>query len=351
MGRGKTLLFAIVSIAVLILAFRGIVGIVVHIGVVSSPFADDSKFTSISNNKIRMGLDADLDDHTGLYDGSGSSNSVETVIDVPELPLSAAPVPETYTSDHAVLRMALSDISHGNLVLINHDHRFDIPTDQELVRIFDYKTPSFRLDVISHLLAPPAIIPLNDMMDAFFAETGRDTVAVISAFRGTSRQQFVLNEHIAIMGSSEAHRWVARPGHSEHHAGLAVDLGFYSGGRLRTFTGTAEYAWFQDNSYNYGYILRFPDSRVDITGTYFEPWHYRYVGLPHSYIIYQNNWVLEEYIEFIALHSQDEPFFAEFDGVTYEIFFTSEFEIIIPLDCEFDISGNNIDGFIVTLTR
>jgi len=333
---------------VLVLALRGVASVFVHFDPALAPHKGNTKYSSIYNHKDRsLGEPVFNDEHIagGIVDTPG-----DIVIDSSELPLSSAPGSGFNTSDN-VVRMTISDLSHGNLILVNHDYRFDIPVDQDLVRIYDHKTPSFRLDVNTHLLAPHVIMPLNDMMDSFYAQTGHNTVAVISAFRGLSRQQYVLNEHIAIMGSAEAHRWVALPGHSEHHTGLAFDLGFYSGGRLRTFTGTGVYAWFRDNSYNYGFILRFPESGVNITGTYYEPWHYRYVGLPHSYLIFQNDWVLEDYIGYIAEYSQDEPLVTEYNGVVYEIFFTSDFEIFIPLNCEFDISGNNTDGFIVTMWR
>jgi len=253
--------------------------------------------------------------------------------------------------DRVLIRMEPADIHKGNLLLINHDHRYELPDLSGFVLVADSKTPSYRTTSGDLILSESVIGPLNAMMDAYFSETGLDTVAVISAFRDFDRQQEILNEYISLVGRIEAHRWAALPGHSEHHAGLAVDLGFYNGGTLRTFLGTGVYAWFSRNSFDYGFILRFPREKTDVTDTAYEPWHYRYVGLPHSYFMHENDWCLEEYIEHMWERSSEDPYIGQYDGVSYEIYFTPDFDIFIPFDCEFDISGNNIDGFIVTINH
>ena len=257
------------------------------------------------------------------------------------------PAPE----NHFMIRMSPLDIQRGNLLLINHEHSTNLPDERSFVRIANEKTLSYRVTVDDLLLAEAAIAPLNDMMDSFFAETGRNTVAVISAYRDFARQEEILREYIALVGSVEALRWAARPGHSEHHTGLAVDLGMYSNGVLRTFLGTGVYSWFERNSHEYGFILRYPAEKSEITKTAYEPWHYRYIGLPHAQIVHSNGWCLEEYIEILMSHTRSEPFVEVYDDGEYEIYYTADMEIFIPYDSEFDISGNNIDGFIVTIKR
>jgi len=247
--------------------------------------------------------------------------------------------------------MQAADIISGALLLINNNYRYELPDLSGFISIGENKTPSYRVTGEDLLLSASVIGPLNAMMDAYFLETGLDTVAVISAFRNFERQQEILNEYISLVGSREAHRWAALPGHSEHHAGLAVDLGYYSGGALRTFQGTGVNAWFSGNSHHYGFILRFPRDKTHITETAYEPWHFRYVGLPHSYFVHENNWCLEEYIELLAEYTREKPFTGMYDGVSYEVYTSRDFDIIIPFDCEFDISGNNSDGFIVTIKR
>ena len=61
------------------------------------------------------------------------------------------------------------------------------------------------------------------------------------------------------------------------------------------FEETEEYAWLVENSWRYGFILRFPEGKEEITGYQFEPWHYRYVGPAAARVCYENGWTLEEY--------------------------------------------------------
>ena len=87
-----------------------------------------------------------------------------------------------------------------------------------------------------------------------------------------------------------------RPGTSEHQTGLAVDMDTM--GTFSTdFAYTAEYAWLQENAWKFGFILRFPADKTDITTIQFEPWHYRYVGRYHAQKIHASGLCLEEYVE------------------------------------------------------
>ena len=291
---------------------------------------------------------------------SGSSEAAADIgpvagpdIETPIGPVDEAPpepLPETPDSNGFVtVRMDASDVFQGSLILINHEHSHEIPDEHGFVAISELKTPSYRVTRDSMLLSPSVIGPLNDMMDAFYAETGSNSVTVISAFRDYEKQQEALNDYIRLVGYNEALRWAASPGHSEHQAGLAVDFGVYSGGALRTFLGTGTNAWIPRNAYKYGFILRYPDSKADITGTAHEPWHFRYVGVPHAFVIYESGLCFEEYIEFLSGYTRDEPFHIFYESLEYEVYFTEDLNILVPFDCEFDISGNNINGFIVTI--
>jgi len=87
----------------------------------------------------------------------------------------------------------------------------------------------------------------------------------------------------------------SRPGTSEHQTGLAVDMDTM-GSFSTDFAYTPEYAWLQENAWKFGFILRFPEDKVDITTIQFEPWHYRYVGRYHAQKIHASGLCLEEYI-------------------------------------------------------
>ena len=91
---------------------------------------------------------------------------------------------------------------------------------------------------------------------------------------------------------------VKRPGYSEHNCGLAIDLGGSGDFSLETtFENTEAFAWLIDNCADYGFILRFPKGKEDVTGVIYEPWHYRYVGTEAAKYIMENDLCLEEYLE------------------------------------------------------
>jgi D-alanyl-D-alanine carboxypeptidase len=114
------------------------------------------------------------------------------------------------------------------------------------------------------------------------------------------------------------------------------------------FTGTGEYSWVIDNCYNYGFIVRYPVEKSTITGLD-DPSYLRYVGQPHSLIIKQNSFCLEEYIDFLRNYSYDNPL--EYDN--YKIYYVKSTgentEVKVPKNSTYYISGNNVDGFIITV--
>lgn len=93
----------------------------------------------------------------------------------------------------------------------------------------------------------------------------------------------------------EAAKVVAIPGTSEHHLGLAVDIISVE----ESFENTKEFRWLQENAADYGFIMRYPKDKQDITKIIYEPWHYRYVGVEHAKAINELGFCLEEYIEYL----------------------------------------------------
>lgn len=242
-----------------------------------------------------------------------------------------------------------TDIARGSLILVNYDNNYIIPDERVLSCLAELKTSSYRISDNDLLLSGLMIGPLNNMMDAFYNETGCDTVTIISAYRDYERQDEIYNEYTYLVGQNDANKWAAFPGHSEHHTGLAVDFGIIRSGVLRTFLGNDIYEWFFLNCYEYGFINRYPEDKNEITKTVYEPWHFRYVGLPHAFFIHQNGFCFEEYIEYVKCFTRDNPYRATYNDDTYEIYYTKDYEIPVPVGCKVDISGNNEDGFIVTI--
>ena len=104
------------------------------------------------------------------------------------------------------------------------------------------------------------------------------------------------------MAYKDALKTIQRPGHSEHHTGLCVDLVEKRGLNREldeTFEETEAFAWLSQNAHKYGFILRYPKDKTDITKYSYEPWHYRYVGVEHAKRINQLDMCLEEYIDYL----------------------------------------------------
>ena len=115
------------------------------------------------------------------------------------------------------------------------------------------------------------------------------------AYRDYKYQEGVYNGYKKNNGESYADSISARPGYSEHQTGLALDVGVDNKYASDKFQYSKEYKWMKENSYKYGFILRYPEGKEDITGYKFEAWHYRYVGEEIAKVIYENDLTLEEY--------------------------------------------------------
>ncbi len=120
------------------------------------------------------------------------------------------------------------------------------------------------------------------------------SLITISSYRTYSFQEALYNGYVNKNNKAYADSVSARPGHSEHELGLALDIVTYTNG-FSNFETTEEYAWLKDNAHKYGFIIRYPEGKETITGYSFEPWHYRYVGIDAATYIYENNITFDEY--------------------------------------------------------
>ena len=123
------------------------------------------------------------------------------------------------------------------------------------------------------------------------AEEGLD-LYVASGFRSYELQASLYQRYCDRDGKAAADTYSARPGHSEHQTGLAIDLNSISS----DFAYTAEGQWVSEHCWEYGFILRYPADKVDITGYMYEPWHIRYLGRDTAKAVYESGLCLEEYL-------------------------------------------------------
>ena len=118
-------------------------------------------------------------------------------------------------------------------------------------------------------------------------------IIAVSTYRNYDYQRNLFNNYVKEKGINYASMCSAQPGHSEHQTGLAVDIANINLD-YDNFDKTKEFIWIKDNAYKYGFIMRYPKDKVNITKYKYEPWHYRYIGKKAKYL-YMNNLSLEEY--------------------------------------------------------
>jgi len=152
-------------------------------------------------------------------------------------------------------------------------------------------------DIEKSYLRKEAAEALEKMFAA--AENSNIYLFAVSGYRSYNRQVAILNNEIERVGKDQAMQAVAIPGKSEHQTGLAMDISSESVQYLLTdnFGETEEGKWLKENAHHFGFILRYPKDKEDITGYQFEPWHFRYVGEKNAQIMYKNNWTLEEFFK------------------------------------------------------
>jgi len=215
-----------------------------------------------------------------------------------------------------------SDASAANfsaddfLTLVNRDN--PLPADYRPDDLVRYKGTELR---------EPARDAFVQMLAAMEGE-GIYGLQLQSAYRCYAHQRSIFEDRIRIFtakGSSReeaealAAKSVQPPGASEHQLGLALDVSI-NGLLSPAFAQTEAGRWLEENCRKFGFVVRYPQGKTDITRIIYEPWHLRYVGIPHAQIMYENDITLEEYRYFLAQYfmyavwGEDEYFLVQLSG-------------------------------------
>ena len=240
----------------------------------------------------------------------------------------------------------------GDLVLVNNWTLFHFPADQEsdLMCVLDNKTGSYYVKDSTVYLLPQALDALNTMMDAFQAQGGSKSVNVVAGHRTEEFQQHLFDQSAERNGLEHAQKYVAQPGGSEHHTGLVVDFSIlHPDGSSEEYQGQGEYGWINEHCQEYGYIVRYEAGKEEQTGIFDEPWHFRYIGVPHATEAAAQGLCLEEYIEYLKGFTFDgEHLTIDCASGRYEVWYEAGSKAHVPESGEYSVSGNNQDGLIVT---
>lgn len=249
------------------------------------------------------------------------------------------------------IKLYEKDIHTGSLVLVNRSYPV-IDRDKNKIQLAPMNERHQKI-----LLEIRTANVLNYMMKDINCEAD---IVPVSGYRSFNEQQDIYQDSILENGIGFTKDFVAVPGHSEHQTGLAIDLA-----RKQEnidficpdfpYKGICDY--FRRKAPEYGFVQRYKKDKESITGIAHEPWHFRYVGYPHSQIMNNLNLSLEEYIENIKEYPHDERYFNhESNGkimkVSYVDISSYEYKTIeLPEKTSYMVSGNNVDGFIITTWR
>lgn len=217
------------------------------------------------------------------------------VTETPEpTPEPAEPEPEV-TEEVPAVTEAPEDDDSWMLMLVNRDNPLPEGYEPQLVELDNGQQVDERISE-----------PLQRMFDDMRADGVYPVVA--AGYRTQEKQQSIMDERIQEYldqgysqeeAVAEAESWVAIPGTSEHQLGLAVDInadGINS-------AGYEVYDWLAEHAADYGFIQRYPEDKIDITGISNEPWHYRYVGVETARDMVDKNLCLEEYVDQLTVNS------------------------------------------------
>lgn len=300
---------------------------------------------SISSSKRRKEL---LEDDSSSESFSDSSN--DQITDGPSDSESQTPALSgdfTYTYK----KYSEASVHLGPLVLVNDEYGY---TFGDQTGLLDFRSlritgsngePLYSMRYFSMFLRKDAVDALNSFIYDFYKNYSDNQYVVIStAYRSYEEQQTSYEKYPD--DSPKA-------GYSDYHCGYSFKLSAATGVENASTIFAAFNSEQAVNAYKYGIISRYPSGKSDITGNYED--HYRYVGIPHSYIMKEMDYCLEQYIDYVRMHTvSDEHIKYEIEGVgSYNIYYVpaaeSITEVPVPEGYEYTVSGDNVSGFIVTV--
>lgn len=241
-------------------------------------------------------------------------------------------------SNDSLKVIAEEQVYQGDLLLVNKDypvHQESVKSD--VVNLYEQKglVQGYGLLDTNIRLSESVAKKFNKMIKAA-EKDGVDHFMISSGYRDFEEQEKIYQEK----GSDYA----LPSQYSEHNLGLSLDIGSTESEMSKADEGK----WLEQNAWKYGFILRYPKDKTDITGIKYEPWHFRYVGLPHSAIMQEKQLVLEQYLDFLK---EQKEISTTVDSTHYIVRYYSASKyttVKIPQEGHYMLSGDNMDGMVVT---
>lgn len=236
-------------------------------------------------------------------------------------------------------------VFQGNLILVNRRYEIKEKVKDYNLRQFSNSYPNILFDYNANLELQKILTEIK----------AGDKIVPVSAYRSLEEQEKIWNDSLKENGEKFTKQYVAYPNCSEHQTGLAIDLALNQENIdfIRPAFPYKEICQeFRKAMINYGFIERYTKDKEEITKISSEEWHFRYVGYPHSKIMQKMNLCLEEYIEYLKQfkYGQDCLKFEDYEIAYIEMIGETK-EIIIDDNETLTISGDNINGLIITKRR
>jgi D-alanyl-D-alanine carboxypeptidase len=252
-------------------------------------------------------------------------------------------------SMYVPIEKSYDDIAKGELALVSKSHKSSFPDIENELITFPYRNEkTYRVtDYFELKLYETAVEAIENMLGDFYSETQCHDVTITSGYRDEEKQLEQLET-----GYSKD-----EVGSSEHHTGYAFDFKLVTDDmKISVLENTGIYSWIYDNSYKYGIVQRYTEDKAYVTDMLARSYHFRYVGVPHAYYMHENNLCLEEYIDLLKDYSFDKKHLEINNGRSlYEVYYIKAQEgttsVYVPKNSEYSVSGNNVDGFIVTVLK
>ncbi len=278
----------------------------------------------------------------------------------------------------STVTMGANDYKYGKLILISPAYKYDQKTDatlkSELVGVYDYNNGTYLVAQVNEhiLLRMDTVTALNNMFSAFKSETGLSGYCMRDNYcYCTTEDQQKWFDAEQVKHGAGAVSYEFKGGESEHEAGRTFDLKIDFDGDgpkgavyiSKAIEDEPKYSWIYDNAYKYGIIDRYPSDKKTVTNVDMKEAqtlhcdHFRYVGVAAATAMHDNGWCLEEFLINIKDYTYNGKHLkAEgIDGTKYEMYYYpailgSQTEVKVPEGQKYEISGNNMDGYIITVT-
>ena len=244
-----------------------------------------------------------------------------------------------------MISLPASAIHEGKLILVNAAHPIASAAPDDLCPLAAHPNIHLRKEAA------------NALTQALNALAHENAIVPLSGYRSNTEQQRLYADSLRNNGPVFTRQFVALPGTSEHETGLAIDLALAQPSIdpiCPSFPYTGICQLFRTLAPQYGFIERYPAGKETITGIAHEPWHFRYVGSPHAQLITLQGFCLEDYLHWLRRYTRERPLRTRQHHHSDALIYFQPWEEnnltdIVTLPQPHTISGNNDDGFIITI--